>query len=200
MNLFGVSLGQGNSKVGEVFTFSLPSIETCPGASRWCLDHCYADRYEKIRPGCRKAYRGNLRLAQNSDAFRHTMIGILPRIMPCMRLHVSGDFSDAAYIAAWEAICRAFPQTRFWSYSRSYTVPKLLGPLERLASLKNVNLFASTDPTMPLPPNGWRVAFIDSDPRAKGILCPEQTGQVASCLDCGYCFQRNQGHVIFRVH
>ena len=42
MRLFGVSLGEGNAKVGDVYTFSLPSHATCPGASPWCLEHCYA--------------------------------------------------------------------------------------------------------------------------------------------------------------
>jgi len=200
MRLFGVSLGEGNIKVGEVFNFSLPSITTCPGASRWCLKHCYAYRYERLRPACRKAYRHNLALAQDTEKFIRTLIGILPRIMPCFRIHVSGDLFSAAYCKAWIRICSEFPQTRFWAYTRSWSVAELLAPLDQLRALENVNLFASTDQTMPLPPEGWRVAFIDADPRAHGIPCSKQTEEDDSCLACGYCFREQAGNVIFRVH
>jgi len=200
MRLFGVSLGEGNAKVGEVFTFSLPSHTTCPGASPWCLKHCYAYRYERLRPSCLRAYQRNLVLAQRTSEFVRVMTGVVPRILSCMRIHVSGDFHSAEYVDGWYRICAAFPQTRFWSYTRSWTVPQLARPLERLRALPNVVLFASTDPTMPLPPEGWRVAFVDADPRARGILCSKQTEEEDSCLDCGYCFRHDTGDVIFRVH
>jgi hypothetical protein len=100
LKLLGVSLGEGNTKVGDVFTFSLPSKTTCPGASPWCLSHCYAHRYEVRRPGCRKAYQANLNLASAPQVFARRMIGILPRILPCFRIHVSGDFNSAQYIDA----------------------------------------------------------------------------------------------------
>ena len=200
MRLFGVSLGEGNGKIGDVFTFSLPSKATCPGASEWCLKRCYAHRYERMRPACKRAYQRNLVLAQRPDEFVRVMTGVLPRILPCMRIHVSGDFYDLRYIEAWTHICLAFPQTFFWSYTRSWSVSRLLPALERLRVLKNVQLFASTDPTMPVPPEGWRVAFIETDKRASGLPCSEQTEQYESCLACGYCFRETKGNVIFRVH
>ena len=97
MQIYGVSLGEGNLKVGNVFTFSLPSNTTCPGASPWCLKHCYAFRYEQIRPGCRQAYERNEALTRDPEKFAQTMIGILPRIMPAFRIHVSGDFYSQPY-------------------------------------------------------------------------------------------------------
>jgi hypothetical protein len=187
-------------KVGEVFNFSLPSVTTCPGASDWCLQHCYAYRYERLRPACRRAYARNLTLAKDTKRFVRTLEGVLPRIMPCFRIHVSGDFFCASYIEGWAEICSAFPQTRFWGYTRSWSLPELLAPLEQLRALSNVQLIASTDPTMALPAEGWRVAFVDADPRARGILCSKQTEEEDSCLACGYCFRRESGDVIFRVH
>ena len=73
MKLLGVSFGEGNMKVGEVFSFSLPSKVTCPGASPWCLKHCYAYRYERLRPSCQKAYKRNLALTKNPDTFVKTI-------------------------------------------------------------------------------------------------------------------------------
>ena len=91
MRLFGISLGQGNAKAGEVFTFSLPSHASCPGASPWCLEHCYPHRYERLRPVCLRAYQRNLVLTQRAEEFVRTMIGVLPRILPCVRLRVSAN-------------------------------------------------------------------------------------------------------------
>ena len=200
MNLFGITLGTENTKLGPVFNFSLPSRITCPGASPWCKKHCYAWRYERRRPRCRNAYQRNLELTRNPDQFAERMIAVLPRLLPCFRIHVSGDFpEDRDYIQAWIKICQAFPQMKFWAYTRSWVQPDLYLALERLQELPNMNLFLSTDPTMPLPPGEWRVAFIEGDPRAKGILCPEQIGERNSCLDCGYCFLEKEGNVIFKI-
>ena len=62
MQLTHIRLGNGNMKIGAVPTFSLPARLTCPGASPWCLSHCYALRVERLRPSCRMAYARNLLL------------------------------------------------------------------------------------------------------------------------------------------
>lgn len=200
MRWFGISLGEGNMKVGEVLSFSLPSRLSCPGASRWCLEHCYARRLERIRPTCRRAYRDNLVEATDTDAFAEKLSAILPRILLQLRLHVSGDFFSVEYIEAWRRICQSLPETRFWAYTRSWNVPALQEALRALRDLDNVQLFASTDPTMPLPGKDWRRAFLASDPRARGLLCRAQTEDQTVCLDCGYCFRRSRGDVVFREH
>jgi len=200
MHLFGITFGEGNIKLGEVFTFSLPSVITCPGASIWCKKYCYSLSYERLRPTCRSAYEQNLLLAKDPKQFEKIIIGVLPRILPCMRIHVSGDFWSKEYIESWIKICLAFPQTKFWTYTRSWTVPNLVGPLEQLRLLPNIEIFASTDPTMPNPPDEWRAAFIDSDERSKGLRCSQQEELLNSCLECGYCFRKEKGDVIFKVH
>ena len=72
--------------------------------------------------------------------------------------------------------------------------------LEKLRDLPNVQLFASTDPTMPLPSQNWRIAFIDEDSRAEGILCPSQINETITCLKCGYCFNQTNGNIVFKIH
>jgi len=62
MQLTDIRLGNGNTKIGAVPTFSLPARLTCPGASPWCLNHCYALRVERLWPSCRVAYARNLLL------------------------------------------------------------------------------------------------------------------------------------------
>lgn len=200
MTLPELCVGDGNMKVGSIRTFSLPSRLTCPGASSWCSKHCYAYRFERRRPNCRDAYSRNLVLTWHPDEFVEAMLQVIPKKLPQCRIHVSGDFYSVEYIEAWQRICGEYPHTLFWCYTRSWNVPDLLPALEKLRDLPNVQLFASTDPSMPLPPKGWRVAFIEEDPRASGLRCLEQYGRKPSCLECGYCFQQQRGDVIFKTH
>lgn len=193
-------IGKGNIKLGAALTFSLPSRFTCPGASPWCLHRCYAMRYERLRPFCLNAYGRNLSLSLDTDRFAETMTAMLPRGLRGLRIHVSGDYYSAAYSAAWIRICQGRPDILFWSYTRSWSLPAILPSLDALRSLANVHLYGSTDPTMPLPPAGWRTAFVEEDPRAHGMPCKKQQGQVESCLTCGYCLFSNTGHVVFKVH
>ena len=193
-------LSMGNQKVGKVWTFSLPSLITCPGASTWCQEHCYARRLERFRVCCRQAYLRNLTLSHEPDRLVQQVLAALPEDAQHMRIHVGGDFYGVDYIRAWLTICQARPNTQFWAYTRSWDVPELLQSLERLRVLPNVELFASTDTDMPLPTKGWRVAFIEDDPRANGLVCPHQQGLLPSCLACGYCLRPRQGNVVFKVH
>jgi hypothetical protein len=193
-------LALGNRKVGRVWTFSLPSVLTCPGATAWCRAHCYARRIERLRPNCRRAYGRNLSISLSSERFVERVLDDLPADATHVRIHVGGDFYDAAYIESWRRICLARPNTFFWTYTRSWIDNQLRPALEKLRALPNVQIFASVDPGMPPPPMGWRAAYLDIDPRAKGLPCPHQQDQVDSCRQCGYCFRPRTGDVIFTVH
>lgn len=190
----------GNRKVGRVWTFSLPSFVTCPGASAWCRQHCYAWRLERLRPNCRRAYVRNLALSLEPERFVAHVLESLPEDAPLVRIHVGGDFFSPDYATQWHSICEARPDTQFWCYTRSWSVTLLRPALEQLRILPNMELLASIDPEMPLPPEEWRMAFVDIDPRAHGMACRHQQGQVESCLECGYCFQEGAGNVVFKVH
>ena len=109
-------------------------------------------------------------------------------------------FLPGGIVEAWERICKAFPQTTFWGYTRSWVIAELEAPLRRLRDQCNVQLFASVDSTMPMPSPEWRVAFITPDKRETGLLCRTQTRQCKNCLQCGYCFNTSKGNVIFKIH
>ncbi len=193
-------LPRGNTKVGRVWTFSLPSFLSCPGASSWCRKHCYARRFEALRPNCRQAYLRNMVLSLDEKPFVRHLLAALPQNAPLVRLHVSGDFYSSEYISAIQEVCEARSQTTFWAYTRSWLIPSLRPALESFRMLSNVNLFASVDPDMPDPPVGWRAAFVECDPRATGLSCRHQQGEVESCLECGHCFRIRNGHVVFSTH
>jgi hypothetical protein len=193
-------LARGNRKVGQVWTFSLPSFVTCPGASAWCRQYCYAARFERLRPNCRLAYVRNLALSLEPERFVPEVLGGLPKDAPLVRVHVGGDFYSSEYARSWIEVCRERPDTQFWGYTRSWNIRLLKPTLEHLRQQSNLQLFASTDPDMPVPPENWRAAFIEIDPRASGVPCRHQHGEVDSCLECGYCFHESAGNVVFKVH
>ena len=195
-----ITMPLGNRKVGRVYTFSLPTLKSCPGASDWCREHCYASRYEKFRPSVREAYSRNWRISQRPGQLVNHVLNALPLYAGHMRIHVAGDFFSKEYIEAWRLICELRPNTQFWAYTRSWVIPELWDALDELRQLPNIQLFASVDAGMPNPPENWRKAFIESDSRAKGLVCPHQEDRVQSCLDCGYCFRKGKGDVIFKPH
>ena len=205
----------GNSKIGKsgrfartAFVWNLPAIATCPGASRWCSAHCYnADaRTEKFPLGL---WANNWAWAVERPADLEVLIvkKINEAAPPvAVRIHSSGDFFSPAYVALWLAICRRCPETHFWAYTRSWQNPSLAAGLAELRHLPNVELFASWDATMPQPPIGWRLSIVveggmpDGTSDVGALQCPEEDGRVSNCANCGYCFTRRPGDVVFALH
>ena len=206
----GVSIsrwGSGNRKLGpNVVTYSRePGYhETCPGSTPECEAICYA---KKVQGQVRQVWRGN----GGED------VPPIPADARLLRLHVSGDFTTAAYICGWISRLMARPDVRAWVYTRSWRVPELHPSLEGLRSLRNVQMFASMDPTTPeQPPKGWRVAWLDGDRRGDALgsgamnrrtqagtmsyVCPEEAGAAADCESCRYCFDGRKGDVTFLRH
>ncbi len=195
------SITFGNKKIGNMWSFSLPSYITCPGASEWCRKMCYAAKYEKYRAPCRKAYIRNLAASLIPEYFIPKVLEMLPEDDPYLRLHVSGDFYSPEYIKTWYTICEQRPKMRFWGFTRSWTQKLLLEELNKLRELPNVELIGSTDPGMSLPPDDWRIAYIETDKRAEGLNCPQQNKKIDSCRTCKHCFNgKSKSSVIFKIH
>lgn len=230
--------GRGNLKLGPgVYTYSrlpgrpeAPALGgtsgevggTCPGASNECLAICYAARPVAEHGVVAAMWREN---SYASD------VPELPDDAKLLRLHVSGDFDSYDYIVNWITRMVERPDVTMWVYTRSWRMPHLLPALEVLRALPNVQMFASMDGSVPeIPPEGWRRAWIDGDPRAgvvydvnghsaaayaafddafhleitqdgtKAILCPEETGKTANCEDCEFCFKGQRNDVVFLKH
>ena len=137
-----------------------------------------------------------------------------------MRIHVSGDFYSEEYIQNWIDIVNGCPSVQFYAYTRSWNTP-MLGKLEELRALPNIQLLASVDQTMPMPPIGWRVAYMATDSRFRGMRClvqqhsklcapncdgkkhktgPTHIGKLPDCKACGACFIKTLGNIEFAIH
>ena len=205
-------LQQGNAKLGEgIYTFSLPAVATCPGASPSCRKECYALRGRFLF--LRRAYQRYLAASQE-EGFSARMVGeIRRRWAGCVRIHVSGDFYSAAYVRKWAAVARACPGTRFFAYTRSWRRADIAGALEELSGCPNVRLWYSCDRDTGTPahvPRRVKLAWMqtgadDIPPRADlvfrvhrlrrtvakrvalALVCPVENGATGHRTDCGRC-------------
>lgn len=203
--------GRGNSKIGPgVYTYSKPAGRgySCPGSTDYCEEACYAKRMVQ-NPALAWLYAEN--------AARGDELPQLPADAELVRGHVSGDFDTVDYVDSWTSLALRRPQVLFWFYTRSWRVPELRQALEALRALPNVQVWASLDPDCDLPPEGWRCAWLDGDPRLTRVgvesnayrirgfprripACPEETGERANCVECGYCFSQGTGDLVFLEH
>lgn len=230
--------GKGNLKIGpNTFTYSrmpgrvheraigsedalVSSTGTCPGATDECLAICYARRVVQENGAVAEMWLNNSITDEVPE---------IPADARLLRIHIGGDFDCVEYINNWVQRLQERPDVTAWVYTRSWRVPALLEALEGLRALDNVQCFASMDlSTVEMPPEGWRIAWIDGDPRAgkahrifahtpeaesmkawdlqlteagtKALICPEETKAVDSCEQCGFCFHGVRNDVVFLRH
>ncbi len=213
-------LSRGNTKLGPIWSWSLPVVETCPGASAACLAACYATKGFYQMPSVGKAHDKNLAIA-NGERFVKRMIGSLNNTLTrVFRIHCAGDFYSAAYIRNWCRIIDRQPYIIFYAYTRSWKVPRLRKALQELASRPNMRLWLSTDHSMSQPP-AWaacRTCYLstqDSDlpnypvdlifrdkPKTvlkhveEALICPYENGIQYSpkitCASCGVCWDQDK--------
>lgn len=205
-------LEPGNSKIGleskyyqKVFVWNLPVVITCPSASQWCLRHCYnADLRTDKYPI--NEWNKNLQFYINDkDKLESILLNILQEenVTKAVRIHSSGDFFENEYVNFWKRIIEKTPEVRYWAYTRSWTGKSLLNTLEELKRLKNIQLFASWDKSMPNPPKDWRKSIVYNQNEIvanTGIICPEQSGLSPNCATCNYCIAKKRGDVYFILH
>ncbi|GEM_PF-1561058 len=215
----GVHLSPGNKKTGttgkfygSVFVWNLPAVATCPGASGWCLEHCYnADPRTDLFPVDDWAKNWWMVINQPQALYDN----IVEQLSGCkepraVRLHSSGDFFSPDYVEFWTSVARRAKDTVFWAYTRSWTITEIVPSLQRFVSLGNVELFGSWDPTMAeMPPSSWRRSHVYVDAQEasnhrrndrRGLICPEQMNLVTSCASCGFCMRPISKDVLFYFH
>ena len=147
-------LSPGNAKLGtgrRIWSFSLPSLVTCPGRSATCAAACYSRRLEKIRPPVRRRYAANLALSRRPDFAQIALAALAIHGVRVLRLHVGGDFYSAAYARKWLRIIRRLPRVRFYAYTRSWRHRGIRPVLEEMARQPNCRLWYSCDEGTGLP-------------------------------------------------
>jgi len=172
-----------NSKLGTVYSWSLPPLETCPGATAVCQRQCYAKKARR-HPSAWNRWQRNFELSR-SRRFIEVLPRVLRQLPECLlRLHVSGDFYSVPYTRSWIWAAGENPHIHLWTYTRSWRVPRIL---RVFGSPPPGWIMASVDRETGLAPPGFRVAYMYEDKFVSSRdLCRHQSRGV-QCAGCGLC-------------
>jgi len=150
----------GNRKLSdEILSFDLSPILACPGSRLALCRELRPDDQGGDKPicwGCRGCYRQHklkVRLSKNY-CFSQTpefvpwvnkKLARRKRKVLAVRIPGVGDFYSVAFVAKVREIVRANPETKFWAYTRSWTVPEIWDELKKLGDEPNMVLWMSWD-------------------------------------------------------
>lgn len=130
--------GNGNAKIPGIFTFSLPSGYSCPGADI-CLSkahvdtgvitdgpktrfRCFSASQEAAFPSVRRSRWKNYQaLVSRRDMVgkMNLILDNLPKKAKIVRIHVAGDFFNQDYFDAWLGVAERRPDILFYAYTKS---------------------------------------------------------------------------------
>lgn len=224
-----ISVSAGTSKTGDIPSFNLPPIESCPNhatcasfkhkGKKWS---CYAIRSFNQYPDVKRAWSRNFAMCLKSIAqvewqlanhFRRSVVGYF-------RIHSSGDFYSKEYLDMWIRIARKFPEINFLAYTKMY------GYFKDLVLPDNFTVFASFMPQitfdaalkvanyykLPLAyAYGLNVEDVP-DTNHKMITCPDQVVKAKhpkidrlTCAGCKLCWRwstkvPSNVHLRFIIH
>jgi hypothetical protein len=125
-------------EVKRVYSLSLPSGWTCPGAKD-CLSkadrvtgkitdgpdtkyRCFAASMEARSPALRAMVWHNfdlIKAAKSRVAIALLILESIPKDADVIRIHVGGDMFSLAYMGAWIDVAAAMPNIIFYAYTKS---------------------------------------------------------------------------------
>ena len=115
-----VKISQGNSKLGQIPSVSLPAVETCRECE--CSKKCYARRLERLRPSVRNAYRHNLEVLKNEPETFWREVEASIMMSRFFRFHVSGDILDNEYFAMMVEVAKRNPHCEILCFTKKYNL------------------------------------------------------------------------------
>jgi len=192
---------KGNSKLGPrvYHTNTRVGLDgSCPGASEWCRDNCYATKGFYTFPSNVAKYSAQWdMLRDDPEAYSAQLISEVSKLPlgSIFRFHTGGDIANVGHVSIIRDVCDSRPDVSFYLYTRSWRLDAIRVAVENdLFPITNLTVWASTDPSLPKAPNGWREArvfdsFDDASARGFRVHCPEQTGKQPDCQSCGLCWK-----------
>ncbi len=190
-------ISRGNLKLGDLPSFSLPVITTCPGKTPFCERYCFGLKGNFNLLNVKEANDRRLDATLRPD-FVDIMVGEIRKTRaPAFRLHVVGDFYSVEYIEKWGNILKALPAIIFFGSTRSWRCGFLSAAIKEFRDMDNAYIKASVDLTDNLSPLncGWNLWSVEGD----GLPCPHDNGTVANCLECRRCWTKKKLNVTFRL-
>lgn len=120
----------------KLLTFGLPALKSRTGMlicqfAGECMKGCYAQQGRYLMSPVYLKEERRLQATLRDD-FVDRMNSELSRRHPTyVRVHDSGDFYSAEYLAKWMDIARANPGTRFFSYTKAIPLVRAYGSIPK---------------------------------------------------------------------
>lgn len=200
-----------SSKRVRFLIFNLPSVKTCPNATPHCIDKCYAKRAEAFREEARDCRARNYALSRESW-FKDLLIKEIELRLQTpsfkgaefifVRIHESGDFYSADYLADWLFVARYFLYesrmfygfyTKSFDLFKSVDLPRNMTPS---ASLWDDTTEEDRELIAELVKRGWQIYSADTAERIAERKKNGERFHVCTCADCGacaFCYKPHKG-------
>lgn len=198
MKVNGISISDGNMKIGATPSFSVMPVRTCSDGVP-CVHNCYACRMTKRYPNVKAAYEANTAaVLDNVEKVMETIQGYLIMTGAIrFRWNVAGDFFTDAYLLAAIELVRVCRGVQFLAYTKQYDRVNRI--LERVNLPDNFTLVLSAwDRLIPENPHNLPIAWYQDGQCnvPTGFTCP------GKCCVCGFrCWNMKRGdNVIFWKH
>ena len=143
----------------------------------------------------KNAWIYNYNLAKNGQ-FVHNIIDQLSRVQVCeyVRIHGAGDFFSADYVLNWGKIIKAYPNFRFYGYTKTFDI--FPHEIQYLNSFDNCNIINSIADDGGLNYGDWN--RINDLMKMGYFLCPAHNKNIKCGRECKYCI--TQKRVCFLIH
>ena len=192
MNKLPVHISAGNTKMGAIPSFSLPSGASCsPSACKTCFcEGCYARKLERLRPSVRDLFALESYLAWWFGS---------PNDPRMFRIHVSGDFFSREYLDMWLRVIRSHPGTKFLAFTKQYD---LVAAINREIFPGNFRLVLSAWPGVEMPSAllGYCPVAYMQDGRETRVPMDAMPCS-GNCSACAKCWELSGGQsVVFHKH
>ena len=184
-----VHITKGNIKLGKMLNFSLPPIKSCPGSTPTCRKICYAKKSYIQYPAVRTAWDENFIASKQDDFIKQVNTEIRrSRTIRVVRIHVSGDMYNQAYLDKWIQIAKDNPEFTFYTYTKTVWLDFSKRP-------SNLTILLSDDNEKFK--DKWHlfdgVSKVGTDEKG-WFTCP------GSCITCNHCFKGSGLKVVFHKH
>jgi hypothetical protein len=196
MEVHMISVGMNRKLNKKIGLFNLPPGKTCPGATRECMQFCYAKKADRCYKSARDSRERNWEASKQPDFVAKFVQEVKDRGLTMVRLHESGDVYDQLYLDKILEICRQLPDVKFLMYTKSFQLNFSGAP-------RNLVIYWSTsDSSALIPDQGCKAHLLlkGQTPPAGYVTCDQGGLEKHYCgSNCTICWAGKQ-NVYFDQH
>ena len=193
-----VSISHYNSKMGPIWSVSLPPVITCKNCHKCgCAAKCYALKLTKIYPTVKAAWERNYGIVNKDRDNYFDQIKYAAMSQRYFRWHVSGDILDVDYLDRMVKIARELKHTEFLAFTKNYEdVNEYFETHKKPRNLHLIMSLPFTGATIDNPHNLPTAAVImkGTEPQDDWKICG------GNCFECACrgvgCWQLKKGETI----